>query len=167
MDLSQIKGDGEYYVNVLSMVTHPSYNSTTQDNDFALLKLANPVVVSQNASFICLPPDVTQTFAGANLTISGWGTTSSGGTQSPALKGAFITGLTNAACSTTGGYGTSITANMICATTPAVDTDTCQGDSGGKQCISWNMTIITYKRLNSHKQKKTPTRFDSFLTHII
>ncbi len=75
---------------------------------------------------------MTQTFAGTNLTISGWGTTSSGGFQSPALKAAFVTGMTNSACSATG-YGSGITANMICATTPAIDTDTCQGDSGGKK----------------------------------
>ncbi len=95
------------------------------------MKLASPVQVSQNASIICLPPDVTQTFAGTNLTISGWGRTTFNGSQSPALKGAFITGMTNSDCSATG-YGSDITDNMICATTPAIDTDTCQGDSGGK-----------------------------------
>jgi len=112
------------------------------------MKLASPVQVSQNASIICLPPDVTQTFAGTNLTISGWGTTSSGGSQSPALKAAFITGMTNSACSATG-YGSSITANMICATTPAIDTDTCQGDSGGKILYY----KIIFKDVNLFSQK--------------
>jgi trypsin len=136
----------------VSIRRHPKYSSSTQNNDFALLKLATPVRASQNASFICLPPVVTQTFAGTNMTISGWGTMSAGGLQSPALKAAFVTGMTNAACSATG-YGRSITANMICATTPAVDTDTCQGDSGGNHFnfISHFLLCFCYPVMNFSK----------------
>ena len=36
----QVLGDGEKFVNVASIVVHPSYNTTFQDNDFALLKLS-------------------------------------------------------------------------------------------------------------------------------
>jgi secreted trypsin-like serine protease len=46
------------------------------------------------------------------------------------LKEAFVSGLTNSKCKQTG-YGTMITSNMICASTPDFDTDACQGDSGG------------------------------------
>jgi hypothetical protein len=74
--------------------------------------------------------DVTQSFEGTNLTISGWGYTSSNGQLSPNLKFAFVNGWNNAACKATG-YGTLITDNMICASTAKIDTDACQGDSGG------------------------------------
>ena len=64
------------------------------------------------------------------MTISGWGTISSGGKQSPDLKVSYVNGLSNADCNKP--YGGAITANMICASTTSFDTDTCQGDSGGK-----------------------------------
>lgn len=72
--------------------------------------------------------DVTQTFVGTNFTISGWGTTSFGGAQSPDLKAGLVQGLSNLECSTS--YS-GLTSNMICAASQSVDTDTCQGDSGG------------------------------------
>jgi len=126
----EITGDGEVYYNVASAIKHPNYNSGTEDNDFALLKLASPVPVSTKANFACLPSDTTQTFVGTSFVISGWGTTSSGGSQSGPLKAAFISGISNNVCSNAG-YGSSITSNMICATTNPINTDTCQGDSGG------------------------------------
>jgi hypothetical protein len=80
---------------------------------------------------ICFLPDVTQTFERANLTISGWGyTIDKGGVLSPDLRFAYVTGWNNTACAATG-YGKLITDNMICASTPKIDTDACQGDSGG------------------------------------
>jgi hypothetical protein len=76
-------------------------------------------------------PDVTQTFDKANMTISGWGYTVDKGPQlSPDLKFAYVSGWSNTACAATG-YGKLITENMICASTPRIDTDACQGDSGG------------------------------------
>ena len=72
----------------------------------------------------------TQTFEGTNLTITGWGYTSDNGQLSPNLKFALVNGWSNAACKATG-YGNLITTNMICASTPNIDTDSCQGDSGG------------------------------------
>jgi len=65
------------------------------------------------------------------MTISGWGYTVDKGPQlSPDLKFASVIGWNNTACAATG-YGKLITENMICASTPRIDTDACQGDSGG------------------------------------
>ena len=75
-----------------------------------------------------LVTDVTQSFEGTKLTISGWGHTSSNGQLSPNLKFAFVNGWSNAACKAT---VTLITDNMICASTANIDTGSCQGDSGG------------------------------------
>ena len=126
----QVRGDGETFINVAAIINHPSYNPSSQDVDFALLRLSSPAVVSAKVGFACLPPDTTQTFAGTILKISGWGTTSSSGSQSADLLYAYVNGLTNTACSSA--YGGGITANMICATGDNFTTDTCQGDSGGK-----------------------------------
>jgi len=55
--------------------------------------------------------------------------TPGGGVQSHDLKVSYVTGWTNDACEEP--YGI-ITENMICAASTDFETDTCQGDSGGK-----------------------------------
>ena len=79
------------------------------------------------------------------MTISGWGTTSQSGSQSPVLKAAFVTGLTNPACAAAG-YGKNITKNMLCASTKAFDTDACQGDSGGSNpvCSTMDTSLLAF-----------------------
>merc|ERR1712173_254560 len=89
-------------VDVAEIINHPDYNSGTIDNDYAILRLANAV------------------------TVTGWGTLSSGGNQPTALQEVDVTVTTNAECNSA--YG-SITANMICAADSGKDS--CQGDSGG------------------------------------
>jgi len=68
------------------------------------------------------------------MRISGWGSTQSGGPLSSDLRTAFVFGMTNANCQTRYRQANlAITPRMICATTPAVDTDTCRGDSGSNK----------------------------------
>jgi hypothetical protein len=70
------------------------------------------------------------------MRISGWGSTFYGGPVSSQLRTAFVTGMSNADCqSRYSPVGLAVTPRMMCATTPAVDTDTCQGDSGGKTVV--------------------------------
>jgi len=125
-----VAGEGEQYILVASKLEHPSYNpGNSQAYDFALLKLATPVTLpSAKAGLVCLPTDLSQTFEGATLTISGWGTVASGGSQSPELKVATVTGISNALCQSK--YpGEVLSTYNICAAKSG--TDTCQGDSGG------------------------------------
>jgi hypothetical protein len=53
-----VKEGGEIYRSVQAVIPHPNYNSNTMDFDFALLKLASPVALSANVSYICLPPGI-------------------------------------------------------------------------------------------------------------
>jgi len=87
------RNDGGQYINVAQILVHPNYNSETQENDFSLLLLQNPIQFSSKAGAACLPPDTSATFVGTNLTISGWGLESEEGTQSTKLKAAFVKGL--------------------------------------------------------------------------
>jgi Trypsin len=74
-----------------------------------------------------------KTFVGTQMRISGWGSTYYGGPVSPQLRTAFVTGMSNTDCqSRYSAAGLGVTQRMMCATTPAVDTDACQGDSGSK-----------------------------------
>ena len=64
------------------------------------------------------------------MTVSGWGTTSSGGSQPTVLLRVDVPGISNAQCSQN--YG-GITSNMLCAgNVTHGGIDSCQGDSGGK-----------------------------------
>ena len=120
-------GDEEYNrVDVAEILDHPDYNSDTLDNDYAILRLANPVTFTNEVSPACLPADLSNTFAGVLATVTGWGTLSSGGSQPTVLQEVDVTVTTNAVCNNA--YG-SITANMICAADSGKVP--CQGDSGG------------------------------------
>lgn len=111
---------------VAELVSHPDYSASGTNNDFMMVRLQTrseyaPVVLSSEV----IGDDV-------ELTVMGWGTTSSGGNASPILLEVDVDSMTNQECK--GAYGQSaITDAMICAarTTNGVSSDSCQGDSGG------------------------------------
>ena len=113
-------------VDVAEIINHPNYNPQTTDNDYAILRLANPVTFTNEVSPACLPADLSNTFAGVLATVTGWGTLSSGGNRPTAMQEVDVTVTTNTECNNA--YG-SITANMVCAADSGKDS--CQGDSGG------------------------------------
>jgi secreted trypsin-like serine protease len=97
-------------VDVAEIINHPNYNSQTTDNDYAILRLANPVTFTNEVSPACLPADLSATYAGVLATVTGWGTLSSGGNRPTAMQEVDVTVTTNTECS----YAyDSITANMI------------------------------------------------------
>jgi len=67
-----------------------------------LLKLSTPTPLSNTVGVACLPPNVTDTFVGKNLTISGWGYITPTGPQPGNLKYAFVTGMANSDCAAVG-----------------------------------------------------------------
>ena len=88
-----------------------------------------------------------QTYAGVTATVTGWGTTSSGGSLSFTLKEVDVGVVSNGACKydillsihlyiiplirNDYGYSASwITSNMLCAVVAGGGKDSCQGDSG-------------------------------------
>ena len=125
-----MRGDGEQYISVVSVLNHPSYNAGNGFAfDFSLLRLATSVSVpTSTTGLVCLPTGSSQLFVGTTLTISGWGTVSHGGQQSAALKSASVIGLANSVCQTRYPQ-VSIGSHHLCAA--QANTDTCQGDSGG------------------------------------
>merc|ERR1719385_247619 len=119
--------DGQYNRVALSAITdHPGYNSNNMDNDFSILTLAEPVTFTSAIRPACLPFDTSKTYAGEKVTVTGWGTLTSGGNQPTSLQEVEVTVTTNAVCNQA--YGI-ISDNMICAADSGKDS--CQGDSGG------------------------------------
>jgi len=75
---------------------------------------------------------------------SGWGTVASGGLQSPELKVATVTGISNALCQSKYPREVLSTYNICAAKT---GTDTCQGDSGGIQILPLFCNFLMFRNL--------------------
>lgn len=69
---------------------------------------------------------------GRDAYVTGWGTTSEGGSLSETLKEALTPIIADPECASPGVYGAEFVASlMVCAGHMAGGTDSCQGDSGG------------------------------------
>mmetsp|Transcript_4954 Transcript_4954/g.7204 ORF Transcript_4954/g.7204 Transcript_4954/m.7204 type:complete len:401 (-) Transcript_4954:93-1295(-) len=108
------------------IIGHETYSHTTLDNDFALIKLKEPI---ENPSLIKLnaDPDLPSE-DGLRVTVIGWGHTEYNGESSQLQQYAQLDYVGQEDCLKKFG-GHYITDNMLCAYTEGVDA--CQGDSGG------------------------------------
>jgi secreted trypsin-like serine protease len=121
---------------VTSLSVHPSYEhlAGSFDHDIALLRLSSPVAFSQTVGSVApilSSQESLLAFDGALATVTGWGTTSEGGSTSSTLMQVGVPIVSPQACRLTGYSPESITDNMICAGYPEGGKDACQGDSGG------------------------------------
>tara|TARA_B110000977_G_scaffold176189_1_gene231608 strand:- start:957 stop:2684 length:1728 start_codon:yes stop_codon:yes gene_type:complete len=142
---SSFASGGDSY-SVKQIIVHPSYNNpVSMAYDFALVEIDDEFLFNENVAKIDLI-NQTELLAGAESpgvrsTITGWGTTSSGGSLASVLQMASATIVSNAeACGSStdvngdsGAYPCgSLHESMICAG-DLIDggEDACQGDSGG------------------------------------
>ena len=119
------------------VVVHPDYAPATHDNDIALLRLATPVVIGPSVGIIPLifsPTNDGLVAPGVLSMVSGWGTTSQGGTTAAILQKVQVPIVSNATCNVA--YGGDITENMLCAGLAEGGKDSCQGDSGGPLVVA-------------------------------
>ncbi|KAF0717909.1 Aste57867_2024 [Aphanomyces stellatus] len=119
--------DGEL-VKVIQEIKHPKNNPSTFSNDVAILILERDItsIAPVEVSFDAVP-------AGVLTWVRGWGTTSSGGTQSQVLKEVSVAAWDNAKAATALKPQT-VDATMLAAGGLAGE-DSCQGDSGGPLTI--------------------------------
>jgi secreted trypsin-like serine protease len=114
------------------------YNGDTYDRDFALIRIGTPSAAPLQA--IAAQGEVTA--SGTSATITGWGNTSTTGNSYPTtLRQVTLPVMTNTACSQAG-YGSYITAQMICAGQSPYSKDSCQGDSGGPMVVNQSGTWV-------------------------
>ncbi|MGI9602445.1 MAG: trypsin-like serine protease [Acidimicrobiales bacterium] len=109
---------------------HPGYSpGVSRANDIAILH--SPDVI--NAGSIAIDHPRMPLVAGEDVTVTGWGTTSSGGNISLDLLGATVQLQAGRHDKTCGDYdsGSYHPPFMVCAGVPQGGTDSCQGDSGG------------------------------------
>merc|ERR1711971_788655 len=108
-----------------------SDDSWTITNDICILDLEEAADFSSSViDSISLPYDGEEYCAGTTCTVSGWGTTSSGGSLASVLMKVDVPVVSDDDCR--GAYGQSdIADSMICAGLDEGGKDSCQGDSGG------------------------------------
>merc|ERR1712083_761866 len=100
------------------------------ENDICLLELETPATLGSNVAAISLPYKNEEYDEGTNCIVSGWGTTSEGGSLASVLQKVTVPVVSDKHCRDS--YGaSSITDSMICAGLDQGGKDSCQGDSGG------------------------------------
>lgn len=137
--------------NVSRIYKHPQYNNKLVDNDIALLKLDQPVVLTTEVWPACLPDQDEELDAETNATILGWGATrylrNKDGKplveRDDMLREAKVPVVDFAECKQS--YGDYLkTFNVICAGYKEGQIDSCAGDSGGPLLVQRNSRWYVY-----------------------
>nr|XP_054768604.1 trypsin-like [Lytechinus pictus] len=124
--------DRDYTVTAETIIVHEDYSGTKLTNDIALIKLSQPITFSDTISPACLVNERPQD--GSMAYVTGWGTTSSGGSTTTFLNQVGVPIVSDAVC--TASYGSEFyPAEMVCAGYPEGGKDSCQGDSGGPMVV--------------------------------
>nr|XP_046214520.1 transmembrane protease serine 9-like [Oncorhynchus gorbuscha] len=128
---------------VAQIVLHPVYDSDTNDNDIALLRLTSPVNFTNYIRPVCLAASDSVYHNGTDSWVTGWGKINEGKfLPSPqALQEVEVPVLGNRQCNCLNRVG-SVTDNMLCAGVLTGGKDSCQGDSGGPMVAKQNSVWI-------------------------
>ena len=127
----------EQVFNVSRIIVHGGYNTITNDNDIALVRLSEKATIDDYVNTVCLPEARRILQTGTRCRITGWGATREHGTASNILMEAEVPVVPRNVCTHEQVYGSKITKNMMCAGFQNGGVDSCQGDSGGPfQCRS-------------------------------
>merc|ERR1712179_602231 len=124
---------------------HENYDSWTVENDICLLTLSGSADTSSpNIGFIGFPSSMEEYPAGTMCTVTGWGTTSEGGSLGRTLQEVDVPVVSDADCRSAYGQN-DIADSMICAGYDQGGKDSCQGDSGGPfMCGSQLSGIVSW-----------------------
>ncbi|CAL9685312.1 unnamed protein product [Knipowitschia caucasica] len=141
-DVLQDEGQERDY-SVSEKLIYPNYNYTKSpyDHDIALLRLSDPVLLSETRRPICLGP---RTFSETILRtvpaslVSGWGRLRFQGPESPRLQKLEVPYVDRTVCKASSRE--SITRLMFCAGYAQEQKDSCQGDSGGPHATNYKGT---------------------------
>uniref|UniRef100_A0A4W4GF96 trypsin n=1 Tax=Electrophorus electricus TaxID=8005 RepID=A0A4W4GF96_ELEEL len=120
-----VKESTEQIINSSKVIMHPSYISSSLDNDIMLVKLSQAATMNNFVQTIPLPSSSVP--AGTMCLVAGWGNT--GTNYADRLMCLNVPILSDTACKNV--YPGKITSNMVCAGFLEGVKDSCQGDSGG------------------------------------
>lgn len=161
------------HVNVIQYLTHPDYVPTIYFNDIAILMLEHPVTFSSTVRPICIPRGPLNA-TGLETSVAGWGALSTNGTRPEVLRYTTIKIIPDALCREKFRNSLFDKETMYCAY--EVDTDTCEGDSGGPMMARRKrdghvllVGIVSYGKKKC-AMRDTPavyTRVDAFVPWIL
>ncbi|KAH7141753.1 trypsin-like cysteine/serine peptidase domain-containing protein [Dactylonectria macrodidyma] len=136
------RNSGGTLVGVSRITVHPSFSSSTLNNDVAIWKLSTSIPTSSTISYAALAASGSDPVGGSSAIVAGWGTTTEGGSSLPvSLRKVTVPIVSRATCRSQ--YSTSqITTNMVCAGLEEGGKDSCQGDSGGPLIDASTRTLI-------------------------
>ena len=138
---TQRLSSGGSVLDVSTYADHPSYSSSTNRFDAAVLELATSGIGAGGKTLSLIgqegSADDSLWAPGKLLAISGWGTTLEGGSVSDQLRKAQVPHVADSLCGQSDHYGGQFdSATMVCAGFDGGGVDTCQGDSGGPLAAS-------------------------------
>jgi len=128
---------------VTAIKYHEDYDSWTTSNDVCILEMDGEADLSSEfIDTITLPTAGEEYESGTMCTVTGWGTTTQGGSLGRILQKVSVPVVDDATCR--GAYGQEdILDSMICA--GVAGKDSCQGDSGGPMmCGSQLSGIVSW-----------------------
>lgn len=133
---------------VKRILINENYDSRTNDQDIALLKLATTVDFTDQVQPACLPTYNQQWSHGTECFTSGFGTTDASTSDvSNSLMDVNVNIIDTSVCNSRNSYSGSVTKNMLCAGQLDGGKDSCQGDSGGPLVCEnngiWTLAGIT------------------------
>ena len=133
---SRTWASGGTIINVDSAEEHPDYDPFTLQHDASRLVLAGSGIAAGGEPLQLIGQegsgDDDLWSSGDLLAISGWGSTSQGGSISSQLREARVPRVADGTCNQPDWYDGEVDpATMVCAGFPEGGVDTCQGDSGG------------------------------------
>ncbi|XP_035241906.1 transmembrane protease serine 2-like [Anguilla anguilla] len=115
---------------VSRLISH-AYDSSSQTNDVALMKLSRPLKMSDVVKPVCLPNAGMDFVAPRTCWTSGWGAIREMGPSSQFLRDAEVPLIDRSLCNSSLVYDGAIAGTMVCAGYLEGGVDSCQGDSGG------------------------------------
>lgn len=129
---------------VIRKKEHDAFNSNTYQNDLAFLYLYNDINFGVSAAPAFLPPLGLVVPDRSYCFVTGWGTTSVGGSKPLQLNKVTVPSVNQDRCVSAYSNILAVTPNMICAgNLDAGGVDACVGDTGGPLTISNILIGIT------------------------
>ncbi|KAI7815458.1 Serine protease, partial [Rhyzopertha dominica] len=127
---STLRNQGGTVVNVAAIHQNPDFDWSYIDYDISILELAEELEFSSSIGPISLPEVNQIVEAGTNSTVTGWGTTTEGGSLPSILQVVQVPIVSLEECRAAYGQA-DVTDRMVCAGYTEGGKDACQGDSGG------------------------------------
>ncbi|KAM5160819.1 chymotrypsin-C-like [Callospermophilus lateralis] len=122
--------EGSLFVGVDTIYVHEKWNSFLVRNDIALIKLAEPVELSDTIQVACLPQKDSVLPQDYPCFVTGWGRLWTNGPIADELQQGLQPVVDYATCSRGDWWSYMVTKSMVCAGGDGV-ISSCNGDSGG------------------------------------